>query len=480
MKKITIIGKKSIQEYNDVIIESIQLYNQKPNTWERKINKIIDEIDNNILDGTVIYLATPLFLQISREKYYEIWKKLLQKLNEVNSMILIYEQNIHLKFDYYDYEKEKYINEEELISLINELESEINTREKYLSKYLNNEIEDEELKSIKNGDSFTIYEKENLLNKYYMSLQNIEEAKTRKKEISLFIDEIFSSDIQVSLFKDKKSSSSLIDTFINETINETFFTLYIPHKQFLSEEFDDFINLFEKYLQKIKKLKFTIDSKNTITGKKYSFRCSENKITKNTLSDEISNFNDFLELCSENPSAAELLLSDKILEKDEISDLIKYFSKKYKRIKIDIKHEQERLILALNHEFENTIIELNDYNNTTSFLKKSTLLDETSLIQSLNQTIKSSLKKNVYYTSEDEKILEVASKYGNEKDLIDIKSNIEILRDSDTPKKDRISAVDKIKIFLIKVGKKSLKHAKEIGIKVLTKYLESKVNGNLD
>ncbi len=473
-KKILLIGGGKPNEITGVSFESIQLYNQLPKTWERKISALVERVENKDLDGVILYLATPLFLQASRKLYFPIFKKLLNILNGVNSLILIYEQNIHGRFDYYDYEGGRYVNEEELRSWITELEGDITKNEIIANSYRNLDLEpDEVIAKIRVGEIKMPFDNEYLLNKLYMALDRIEEGREREVEIADFIDEILSLNSKIWTFVDKKSKNSLIEVFTSEVLNDVFFSIYVSDSQFLSDEFEEFLKIFEKYLQKIKGINFSVDVLDSINGRKFNFKSKDKGIDIDIFQNDIHAFGEFMDLCIENPDLANEILDSKFKNNNEVKELINFFSKKYKRLSLDIKHQKERLKLSLNQEFENSIMELDIQSNPAYLIGGSNIIVESFKDYKLESN--SNLKFNLHfkYSEEEERIFQIALKYGEERDLMEVKSNVEILKDQDIPKREKISAKEKLKAFLIKAGRKSFKHAEDIGVKLLTKYLET-------
>lgn len=121
-KKVVVIGKLHFPEPLGLNITRFDIYNQKPKTWLRKFNSIKQQVERGEVHGIIVYLATPLFLQASKDGYYEAWSILFETMKKTKSLIIAYEENMYENFESYDWYEKRYLNLEELQKRINEFE----------------------------------------------------------------------------------------------------------------------------------------------------------------------------------------------------------------------------------------------------------------------------------------------------------------------------------------------------------------------
>ena len=109
-KKIAFIGEWNFREFLEVEVIKYNIYNLLPKTWTKKFEKIKQEIGNNQLDGIIIYLPTPLLMQITLPQYQNIWDEYLSTFTSCKVLLIVFEENLFGNFDYYDYEENIYYN----------------------------------------------------------------------------------------------------------------------------------------------------------------------------------------------------------------------------------------------------------------------------------------------------------------------------------------------------------------------------------
>lgn len=182
-------------------------------------------------------------------------------------------------------------------------------------------------------------------------------------------------------------------------------------------------------------------------------------------------------LCKDVPKRAEEVLMSKGMPKEQVNIIIAEYVKKYQRLAIDIKHSFEQNKLLIQQNFENSILEASIDGSPLSIVSSSNVFT-TALMDGQNSlSLSPSLEMINYFDIEEVQILKLANKYEPPHRLVEIRTCIEELKDKDLPISTRKVAKSKISTFLFTVGKKAAKHAEDIGIKLLSAYLEKKVIG---
>jgi hypothetical protein len=459
----------------------IDFYNyqlgKKPGTWAKKINDIDAKINSGEIHGLVIYLATPLFLQASKAEFIGFWEKLLGLAKNVKSIVIVYEENMHENFDYYDYHDKKYYGLEEITRRIAHLEKELEdwftlehdsemfaqyqeTLRKYSDAFFENTMlygsdTKEFLDSMKEFRAFRVYQNEQSIRDSLFKLEKgkerLEDYQSRTNEISNFIDNIVNSDLELCTFSEKESVQYRLQPFFEELLKDIFFTVYISQDQLLSAEFVDFIKIFEKYVQQIEGYNFTIDNSGSINGNTYLFKSADGKINSKNFQQVIHRFNEFMELCSLNPESALQILNSKFTNPQKALDTLQIFSRKYKRLMMDIEHQKERLNLMIKQDLESALVEMNVHENTTSLIAnlEGDLFNLLNTKRSLNENYL--IQTNSHYTTEEKQIIDLAREFGSAEDISTVRSNIDKLKDNYIVMAEKKTAGERIKHLLFKV-----------------------------
>jgi len=479
-KRVAVIGGIDFPQPLGVEIHRYNIRGLQPKSWVRKFEEIDQQIKENYLHGVIIYLATPLFLQISKPEYNEHWNRLLRICEQTKSIIIVYEENIHENFNYYDYEEERYLSYAELLERILVIEADLFAQGKYPFRD-GPEFTDEELHLILGGappiPDEPRFGYSSLLDNLFLAQQRIEDYQNRKDDVAKSIDVILSSKVSLKTFKEKQSIAHVIEDFLFEIIKDVFFSIYVSKEQILHEEFSDFVKIFEKYMRNIEGANFSVDSDSSANGTTYYFK---SKVLEGSedFSKAIRRFDKFIELYLEAPDEAAKLVAKEYSNSIEVFDAMQGIMKKYQRLSLDIKHQQERIKMSMKQDFENIALESTVYDNELSILNSKGLIKDSNYF--IDGQIKSfGLDIREGYSKNDTEILKIVTKYGSKEDLTLIKSNIDKLKDEDASQTEKISSSEKIKGFLIKALKKTGEHAETIGVKVLTTYLDNLVKGAL-
>lgn len=479
-KRVAVIGGIDFPQPLGIEIHRCNIRGLQPKSWIRKFEEIDQQIKENYLHGVIIYLATPLFLQVSKPEYNTHWNRLLEICEQTKSIIIVYEENIHENFSYYDYEDERYLSYAELLKRILAIEDELFVQGKYPFRD-GPEFTDEELHLILGGappiPDEPRFGYSSLLDNLFLAQQRIEDYQNRKDDVAKSIDVILSSNVPLKTFKEKQSIAHVIEDFLFEIIKDVFFSVYVSKEQILYEEFSDFVKIFEKYMRNIEGANFSVDSDSSSNGTTYYFK---SKVLEGSedFSKAIRRFDKFIEIYLEAPDEAAKLVTKEYSNPIEVFDAMQGIMKKYQRLSLDIKHQQERIKMSMKQDFENIALESTMYNEELSILNSKGLIKDSTYF--IGGQIKSfGLDVNEGYSKNDTEILKIVTKYGSKEDLTLIKSNIDKLKDEDASQTEKISSSEKIKGFLIKALKKTGEHAETIGVKVLTTYLDNLVKGVL-
>ncbi|MDN4166877.1 hypothetical protein QWY31_15300 [Cytophagales bacterium LB-30] len=418
----------------------------------------------------MVYLTTPLFLQATKFEYQKSWELFLETLEKTKNLVICFEENINENFNYYDYDSKEYVSEPKLKKAIKNLSKDLVDAESKFSKYEAKDIERGELWADSEYRllSGRITHLRSIIKKYKLGLDRIKDYQSRKQEISNFIDSLLEAKIELCTFHSKSELEPRIENFIKNLSNDIIFSLYVSDEQYLNEEFDQFLKIFQSYLERIEKIKLSIEIRPGHQGKNFDFKVKEEKLNESNFQEALTRFDDFVSLCVSSPDEVLSHLQENEFDTAEAIEIIKEFSKKYKRLLLDINHQKQKIELSLKQEFENRLIE-SDINLSSRELM---LFSSEKPNSTTNILLMDDMNR---FSKQEYQILELATKYSEKSKLPEVKTNLEILRDSEIPSEEKKVALNKLKSFIFKTGRKAVKHAEDIGVKVLLKYLESQV-----
>jgi hypothetical protein len=284
-----------------------------------------------------------------------------------------------------------------------------------------------------------------------------------------------------------KYSSQL---FIEDAILGNSIKIYIPKGRIWESELKRMLDVFVDYLERVKLINTHIESTNTSMGTVYYIRAKD--ISQEEFNKELSQFNNLLHdtLIDGNILQSVLLKENK--NRKETIELLNRYKREASRIFIDIEHEKERKLLNLKQTYELLLSEFNIDNKTYLYdmnqlrnvinsleneilcntEQSKQLVIERKLPDQLMQQMKLIRNGNIDLTDSDHEIELIIEKYADTQ-VLDLKSALYILNDRNTKIEDRTTSKEKLLKFLYKIGNT----VKDIGISVLTSYLDKKING---
>lgn len=308
--------------------------------------------------------------------------------------------------------------------------------------------------------------------------------------------------IELTPYKKNAEVTVLSESFLLDTETNLIFRLYIPNGRIWSSEADRFLQLFRDYLGRVVHLTTRLDQRRTDQGVIYEFHGDESQ-GEVGLHKEFEEFSRFMDLCASDPNAAEALLTIKEINHKDIIDIIARYSKEAKRLQIDLKHERERKFLAIRQRLESELVDsvptLTDWKAIDSFINAAipstgeissfislnqitairsgvtansnlTVNLRPQIIQSVNGVVAQEIYGNQFLTQEDQQIISLIKTHGGAKTR-ELESAVHELADDSAPKTDRLGAKQKLKKFLIEVGKRTA----DVATGVLQTYIEKKL-----
>jgi hypothetical protein len=321
---------------------------------------------------------------------------------------------------------------------------------------------------------------------------------------SELLDSIFawfnSIGIELTPYKKNAEVTVLSESFLIDTEKNLIFRLYIPNGRIWSNEADRLLQLFRDYLGRVNHLTTRLDQRRTDHGIIYEFH-GDTSHGETGLNTEFEEFSRFMDLCASNSNAAEALLTTKEINHKEIIDIVARYSKEAKRLQVDLKHERERKFLAIHQRLESELVDsaptATDWKAIESFINAAipysgemfslishkpapgsfiatdgnlTVNVRPQIFQSVNGIVAQEIYGDQHLSQNDQQILSLIRAHGGGK-VRELESAVHELADDSAPQTDRLGAKQKLKKFLIEVGKRTA----DVAAGVLQTYVESKL-----
>jgi hypothetical protein len=323
-----------------------------------------------------------------------------------------------------------------------------------------------------------------------------------KEVLDAAIDFLRQSRLELSPYRKNAEVTVISESFLDDTERNLIFRLYVPNGKLWSEETDKFLQLFRDYLTKVDQLTVRLDQKRTDHGTIYEYH-GQSPPGDRDLSGEFRDFSELMDLCASNVEAASAVLQSKGLNVGEITTIIKRYAKEARRLQLDIKHEAETKTISIRHRLESDLIELATtpeewlaitsiiknaiphFSNTLPALSRAlsginelptpsppnvTYNFRPQFIQAVNAVIAEEIHGSQHFAPEHEQLMELVRRHApaNARAL---EISVYEIADNSGKQVDRLKATQKVKDFLIEVGKKT----GDVALSVLQKYIETQL-----
>ena len=435
----------------------LKLLNSSEKNWE-SICKILEEdIDNKII---VLAKFTEYTLFRMCSPYYSsVVKRLLSLLKKKKHLIFIYKNNLFGKFSYFE-------------------EVKINS----------------DVFEIDNLTDFIHYSATDL--KSWLYQECIEESEVNYiLKVRNFIKELNDDSLNILPYEKLIDVEISGQSFIENIAEGLLFRIYVPKERIWSNEFDKFITLFRDYASIVSNKELKITQNRTDLGIICSLYSLDESIVEEKINDLYKEFTGFMDLCSTNPSEAQKFIDKLEIDNSKKNQILHKYIKESQRLLLDLKQERELKFLSIKHRFES---ELNEYtiddniiqyiedslpnakttrsllNNSTKIINNQTININPQIISKVDGIVCSEINGNIQFTSEEREIEKLIEKYTTGiSETAELQSSLYELKDSSASNEQKRGAWQKLYGFLGKVADK----VGDVGITLLTKYIEQQMNG---
>jgi hypothetical protein len=409
------------------------------------------------LAALIVYLPTPLFLFLCGDHFIPIRHELVDVIKEFNGHVFVYQDNLAGDFS----------TEENPGIFYTQLE------------------EDYE------NDPFSFWKRQRF---GLIALEpTVDELFPQVKE---FLDYIKYNVTNLIGFSTRNDVTLQIVNILNRVSSGEFLKILISNGKYQAEQVEKLIKLLEKYLQSAEKVDFQVNTQRIESGTIITFNSISGIVNLENLNKYLENFQNFMEICQNNPLEAENILISNGFNKQNATYTVQRYLTEYKRIVLDIKQEYEHKMLLLKQKleqdtFEMVNIEYSQINNQMNPLEFIKNLSKTnpiiinmadSMINNNSETqtiLNQALNGDIEYNELDKELLEVFEKYADSLKKLEFEANLAELKSNNVNMSDKKTAKQKITSFLLSAGSKFGENLSEALIKNLIAYLEQLAKGTI-
>lgn len=420
------------------------------------ICKILEEDTNNSIIVIGKFTEHILFKMCS-PSYENVVKRLLELIKKKKHIIFIYKENLLGNFSYF---KSVKIDDEVF---------ELDEKEDYLH-----------------------YSKRDIIS--WLEFHGIEKTEVEYLEIvRTFIKTLNGGGLNVLPYAKLIDVEISGQNFIENIAEGLLFRIYVPNERIWSNEFDKFITLFRDYASSISQKELKITQNRTDLGiicSLYSF----NDTTEQDINDLYKEFTTFMDMCASNPDEARKHIENFNIPEIQKQRIFQKYIKESQRLTLDLKHEREIKFISIKHRLENELQEsqlsqeiidyvntaLPDSKETKNILSSRTVINtqiiniNPNIIGKVEGIVCNEINGNINFTPEEQELNKLIENFAGElTEVTKLKTALYELKDTATTKEQKRSSWQKLYGFIGKVADK----IGDVGVALLTKYIEQKMNG---
>lgn len=437
--------------------------------WLRIIEIISNLRETRQLATVLVYAPTPTLLHIAGSQYDGVREALFDELKRAGAHVFLHEDNFSSKiepapWDIADLSEEELLQRDIPWSDFTEIDSDS-------PQHL---LQDPIIKSAHRA--FRLPTREEWL------VENADAI--RRAEVCL--TELRSRDISMVPFRTRSDVTIRAFELLEDAEAGIFLRLYVPHGRYQSEQFEDFLTMFSRYLREVEAIEFSISSDRTLRGTNYIFKGRGAVTDFSGLNGAISRFDEFLSLAQTNPKSAEVILLSRGCAGPQAMHIVAKYARQNRRLTMEIRHEHDRKKLQLQQEMEAELLDDQDAAllPMPSSSAPSGILSVVGNLAPVTINVNGSILGNsvertvfgdVTYTPEDKALMSLMTNLSDRMEVLRLQSDVSRLKDKATSPEERQTAVQRLKGFLYSIGKAAVEKSTDFGMDVLLKYLERQI-----
>jgi hypothetical protein len=268
--------------------------------------------------------------------------------------------------------------------------------------------------------------------------------------------------------------SVMAQDFVDEFAQNLLFRVYVPKGRLYSTEADRLLAMFREWLTQVKKERVRQGGYTTPSGQIYELYGEG--LSGGELSSEFDDFSSFLDLCIEQPTAAEAALGELGVEQTASSQIVARYAREARRLTLDLKHSRETRVLAIKQQLEAELLDLTEPSQwtlieqaleaaiprvrsaaaaLTPFVpadpRSLTVNVSQQIVQSVSGTVVQNVQGTTSFGPEASDILELIRQFGGSA-RAELEAALHEAEDVDLPTPLRVRATKRLKLFVVRLG----------------------------
>jgi hypothetical protein len=306
------------------------------------------------------------------------------------------------------------------------------------------------------------------------------------------LDELTERGIEIAPFRKRSDVTLRMFEALEEAQAGVFLRLYVPHGRYQSEQFEDFLTLFSRYLREVEGKEFSVDVQRTARGTTYVFKGRGEASSVDDLRAATGRFDSFLTLSQANPGAAEQQLVQSGAPAREAAFIVAKYARSLRRLNMEVRHEFERRRLLLSQSLDSELLDAKD----ATLLPVSPEDHPSALFAVIGNAapvtinlpnavlahggagaVAQVVSGGVTYSSEDKELLLLIESLEDRVEALRLRSELDRLKDLATRPEERRTAAQKLKSFLYRGASYVGRKVDDVGTQLLVAYLDRLVSG---
>ena len=426
-----------------------------PRTWRKRARMLQTLRENNELAGVVLYLHTTVFLKAAEPEYSEALFAILEAAEPCRTIAFVYQDNLDGIFS----------------------PRQFDTGEPKSREQLQAEFDEAKIPGI-DDDPFLIPRQ--------LAIERYDEAERLKDEIQQLTSRLLEA-TDVAPFYLRSDVTLRLQEFLEDIDQGVFLRLFVPSDRYQADQIRGLLSVLERYMKQVEGTPFGVDARKSDRGVVYVFKLDASSEERYDLTQLFARFDSFMRICGDDPTQAEELLRDRGYSSNRATQLVGKFSKDYRRLLLDTRHEFESKLLGLKQRMETEMIDGEFTINAPNFshsdltslipvVPKGSVLhvnfENVSVVNANVQTeIDQLVNGSITYNDNDKLLHELFDNYAVGIEATQLRSDLDQLKDSSIPEANRATAKQRIMSFLRKAGAVGGKVLEKTTTASLSKYL---------
>ena len=321
-------------------------------------------------------------------------------------------------------------------------------------------------------------------------------------DVRTAVHELFySRNVEILSYRTNAQLSVLVSSFLDDCADNLLFRIYVPQGKLYAEEAGRLLHLFRDWLTTVKSHRVREDGYTTQAGRVDEFYTDHDTSAELTHL-EVGEFLEFLTTCALEPGEATTRMIDSGMERAAAGRLVTKYGKEGRRIQLDVRQARETLVLGVKHAFEAEVSEGQEpaFRQQVDELVEGLIPDSGSSLRGIigggalnisantmtlnlsqqsigaaSRIVQTSIQGTAHFGTEPSRILELIQEYG-QSDIVESETLVACvheLEDDDCRNDIRLKARERLKSFLVRLGKE----VESSAITVLVEYIQHRAGG---